>query len=53
MPGNNSGFLSSVTVLKRAFEIATSQTQVSTDIFGTSVIHIFLFVFVLFVFFFC
>ena len=28
MPGNNSGFLSSVTVLKRAFEIATSQTQV-------------------------
>jgi len=28
MPGNNSGFFSSVTVLKRAFEIATSQTQV-------------------------
>ena len=27
-PGNNSGFFSSVTVLKRAFEIATSQTQV-------------------------
>nr|CAJ27515.1 beclin 1 protein [Sorghum bicolor] len=27
MPGNNSGFFSSVTVLKRAFEIATSQTQ--------------------------
>ncbi|TVU34580.1 hypothetical protein EJB05_16417, partial [Eragrostis curvula] len=27
-PGNNSGFHSSVTVLKRAFEIATSQTQV-------------------------
>ncbi|RLM93785.1 beclin-1-like protein [Panicum miliaceum] len=26
--GNNSGFFSSVTVLKRAFEIATSQTQV-------------------------
>ncbi|GJN16890.1 hypothetical protein PR202_gb03916 [Eleusine coracana subsp. coracana] len=27
-PGNSSGFHSSVTVLKRAFEIATSQTQV-------------------------
>ncbi|RLN24728.1 hypothetical protein C2845_PM07G33250 [Panicum miliaceum] len=27
-PGNNSGFHSSVTVLKRAFEIASSQTQV-------------------------
>jgi len=27
-PGNNSGFFSSVTLLKRAFEIATSQTQV-------------------------
>ncbi|CAO2171022.1 unnamed protein product [Urochloa humidicola] len=27
-PGNNSGFFSSVTVLKRAFDIATSQTQV-------------------------
>ncbi|CAL4974713.1 unnamed protein product [Urochloa decumbens] len=27
-PGNNSGFFSSVTVLKRAFNIATSQTQV-------------------------
>jgi beclin 1 len=28
LPGNNSGFHSSVTVLKRAFEIASSQTQV-------------------------
>ncbi|KAG2590808.1 beclin-1-like protein [Panicum virgatum] len=28
LAGNNSGFFSSVTVLKRAFEIATSQTQV-------------------------
>jgi beclin 1 len=27
-PENNSGFFSTVTVLKRAFEIATSQTQV-------------------------
>ncbi|KXG33124.1 beclin-1-like protein isoform X2 [Sorghum bicolor] len=32
MPGNNSGFFSSVTVLKRAFEIATSQTQESYSI---------------------
>jgi beclin len=31
-PGNNSGFHSSVTVLKRAFEIATSQTQVAYDV---------------------